>query len=72
MHPLLYLLECYSCALIQVAYHSLWWLIFKPGVRRPQAGARLVLEIDPVRERLYVCVCVSAPEAINNYWRDVA
>ena len=26
------------------------------------------LEIDPVRERLYVClrVCVSAPEAINN------
>ena len=34
------------------------------------------LEIDPVRERLYVClrvcVCVSAPEAINNQWRDVA
>ena len=24
------------------------------------------LEIDPVRERLYFCVCVSAPEAINN------
>ena len=38
------------------------------------------LEIDPVRERLYVCVCVcmcvcvcvSAPKAINNQWRDVA
>ena len=40
--------------------------IFKPG-------ARLVLEIDPVHERQYVCVCVcvSAPEAINNQWRDV-
>ena len=37
--------------------------VFKPGARRPGAGARLV--------SLYcfcadVCVCVSAPKAINN------
>ena len=33
------------------------------------------LKIDPVRivgMRACVCVCVSAPEAINNQWRDVA
>ena len=42
--------------------------LFKPGARRTW-----FLEIDPVRERLCVCecVCVSAPEAINNYWRDM-
>ena len=32
-------------------------------------------KIDPVRivsmrVRVCLCVCVSAPEAINNYWRD--
>ena len=31
------------------------------------------LEIDLVREVcVYVCVCVSAPKASNNQWRDVA
>ena len=37
------------------------------------------LKIDPVRivgmracMCVCVCVCVSAPEAINNQWRDVA
>ena len=32
------------------------------------------LKIGPVRivgMRACVCVCVSAPEAINNYWCDV-
>ena len=33
------------------------------------------LKIDPVRivsMRVCFCVCMSAPEAINNQWRDVA
>ena len=31
------------------------------------------LKIDPVRIiGIHACVCVSAPEAINNLWRDVA
>ena len=31
------------------------------------------LKIDPVQfVCMRECVCVSAPEAINNYWRDVA
>ena len=38
-------------------------IIIKPGARRPQAGRAWFLEIDPVRD---VCMCVSAPEAINN------
>ena len=29
------------------------------------------LKIDPVRI-IGMCVCVFAPEAIDNYWRDVA
>ena len=45
-------------------------LVFKPGARRPQAGVRLVPNIDPMRTSVCVCVCVfvcvSAPEAINN------
>ena len=42
--------------------------LFKPGARRPQAGARLVSRnwSCPRRVYVYVCVCVSAPEAINN------
>ena len=28
--------------------------------------------IDPVRTSVCACVCVSAPEAINNQWRDMA
>ena len=40
--------------------------IFKPGARRPQRAWFLI--IASVRECLYVyvCVCVSAPEAMNN------
>ena len=44
----------------------------KDFLNQARAGRRPAhawfLEIDPVRERLYVClrVCVSAPEAINN------
>ena len=44
-------------------------LVFKPGARRPQAGARLVsrnhFDAD-VGMCMCVCVCVSAPQ-----WRDV-
>ena len=62
--------------LLFMAHHSLSLVyIFKPGARRPQ----WFLKIDPVRivgmracVRVCVCVCVSAPEAINNQWRDVA
>ena len=41
--------------------------VFKPGVR-----GRRFLEIA-LFARKYVCVsvCVSAPEAINNQWRDM-
>ena len=52
-----------------------WWLR-KLFLNQARAGRAWFLEIDPVRERLYVClrvcvcvcvcVCVSAPEAINN------
>ena len=34
-----------------------------------QARGAWFLDIDLVRE---VCVCVSAPEASNNQWRDMA
>ena len=43
--------------------------VFKPGARRTQAGASGFLKINPVRTS--VCVFVSAPEAINNQWRDM-
>ena len=29
------------------------------------------LRIGSVRESMRVCVCVSAPEAINNFWCDI-
>ena len=45
------------------------YYIFKPGARRPAAGARLVyrnhFDAD-VGMCVYVCVCVSAPQAIRN------
>ena len=41
--------------------------IFKPGARRPRPAHAWFLKIDPVRiVCMRVCVCVSAPEAINN------
>ena len=50
--------------------------IFKPGTRRPARA--WFLEIAFVREVgmrvcvcVCVCVCVSAPEAINNYSREI-
>ena len=47
-------------------------------MRRPQAGARLVSKMVSVRMSVcvFVCVCVHAyvcvfaPKAINNQWRD--
>jgi len=45
------------------------WII-KPGVCRPKAGARLVF-LKLLLSVMSVCVCVSAPEAINNQWRDM-
>ena len=38
-----------------------------------QARAWFLRIASTVRECLHVCacVCVSAPEAINNYWRDM-
>ena len=50
--------------------------IFKPGARglRPRAPGFLKL-LWFVRRYVCVCmcmcVCVSAPEAINNQWRDI-
>ena len=45
-------------------------IFVKPDARRPLAGARAwFLDIDLVRK---VCVCVSALEASNNRWRDLA
>ena len=41
-------------------------LFVKPGVRQPQAVHAWFLRITSVRECLYVYVCVSSPEAINN------
>ena len=44
----------------------------KPGARRPQAGARLVLLLSGKSVCVCMCVCVcvdvcvSAPEAMNN------
>ena len=47
-------------------------ILFLNQARRPQANApgfyRLILSTKCV----YVCVCVSTPEASNNQWRDVA
>ena len=45
-------------------------LVVKPGARRPKAGAPGLLKINSVR--MYVCVdvCVSAPQAMNNYSRE--
>ena len=40
--------------------------VFKPGARQPQAVRAWFLRIASVRELQYVCVCVSAPKAINN------
>ena len=44
--------------------------IFKPGARRSQAGApgflKLILCRSSVCVCVFVCVYVSAPEAINN------
>ena len=42
----------------------------------PRPARAWFLKIDPVRivgmhVRVCVCVCVSAPEAINNQWRDM-
>ena len=42
-------------------------IIFKPGVHRPQHGVRLVSRNHfDARVYAYGCVCVYAPEAINN------
>ena len=50
-------------------------LVIKIFLNQARAGlwtARAwLLEIDLVRE-VCVCVCVSAPEASNNQWRDMA
>ena len=41
-------------------------IFIKPGVYRP------LLEIAFVREvGMHVCVCVSAPEVMNNQWHDL-
>ena len=53
-------------------------LLFLNQARAGRRPARAwFLKIDPVRivgmrACVCVCVCVSAPEAINNQWRDVA
>ena len=48
--------------------------IFKPGAHGPKAMHAWFFEIVLVRvsvcARACVCVCVSAPEVINNQWRD--
>ena len=44
--------------------------LFKPGALRPVHAWFLI--IASVRECLYFYVCVSAPKAMNNQWRDVA
>ena len=51
-------------------------VLIKPGARQPQAGAPGFLELLLSANfcmRVCVCVCVyvSAPEAINNYSREV-
>ena len=43
-------------------------VIFKPGARRRRPARAWFLEIAFVRE---VGVCVSAPEGINNYSREM-
>ena len=40
-------------------------VIFKPGACRPKAGALDFLKLFLCRH-LYMCVCVFAPESINN------
>ena len=54
----------------QIGSHlHVWLCIFKPGARRPH----LFLKIDPGRiVGIHAGLCVSAPEAINNLWHDVA
>ena len=44
--------------------------IVKLGARRPAAGVRLVSS-DHFRAAVGMCVCVSAPESMNNMWRDI-
>jgi len=62
---LVYLLDNYilnMCVLLE----SLSLLIFKPGVYQLKASALLVSWNYFCLWFLYACVCVSAPEAINN------
>ena len=49
-------------------------VIIKPGTQPVRAWFLKVeaVQIVSMCVCLRVCVCVSAPEAINNYWRDVA
>ena len=53
------------------------WPPFKPGACRPSGGARLVswncfcLRSQCVCVYVCVCGCVSAPEGINNYSREI-
>ena len=46
--------------------------VFKPGAhgRRPRVRGFLKL-LWFARRYVCLCVCVSAPEAINNQWRDM-
>ena len=56
--------------MVRLSITHYFTLIFKPGAR----GFRLrawFLEIALVCVLVCVCVCVSAPEAINNQWRDM-
>ena len=47
--------------------HTCSYLIFKPGAHWPVTGARLVsYNCFYADVGMCVCVCVSAPEAINN------
>jgi len=49
----------YKIVYISVLLSASCFLIFKPGARRPKAGARLVLEITFVRDVcMCACVCV--------------
>ena len=46
-------------------------MIFKSGMRWPVAGAPGFLKLILCGLSVCVRVCVSVPEAINNYWHDI-
>ena len=67
---------CFSCKEKIVAILLKLKIVFKtnkPGAHQHRPVRTWFLKMDPVLiVGMRVCVCVFAPEVINNQWHDVA